>query len=169
MLGRDFYNLLRTGQQVSIEFRQDCLNWEGYEEPGMRARICGAPREPNSDGVFQVSISFKEFDEFNKQFESSNYYDTNYYDRNRQPTLTAREAGYYTETTKMYLGMDDPMDGYFVVLDDLPLYALYQQHIQDGGTKSYVQFLEWLVSAVIVDSQVREKVLDSFSNSGIKS
>lgn len=74
-----------------IEFTDEAGEWDGYEEEGMRATVTGV-RE-NHDMVY-LDIDYTKFDEYNKAYESANYYD-----KDNHPTRTAREAGFTRSRT----------------------------------------------------------------------
>lgn len=68
--------------------------------PGMRAKVVSEEeyRDEWDDGPFTlVKLDFSEFESYNAQFESHNYYDNE-----GSPRLTAREAGCY-EPVQVYV------------------------------------------------------------------
>jgi hypothetical protein len=85
-------NLRPSGRGV---FNKGIEDLEAYPETGMRATVIGFSVE--RDDVGKVRVSYKKFDEYNKQFESSNYYDAQ-----GKPVLTARESGNYNEGETLY-------------------------------------------------------------------
>lgn len=65
-----------------VEFKKEILNCESYAEPEMRARVVhieakNAGYPDLNDHIYTITFDFGEFDEFNKQFESYDYYDHN--------------------------------------------------------------------------------------------
>lgn len=114
---------------------------EGYAEEGMRARVIKVDVE--DEDVFCVTLDFSDFDEYNRQFESSNYYD-----KAGSPTLTAREAGQYKQQEDYCFGLD--------ALEQLQLVPEARTNLlarwrNEAPTKSYV---EWLEDVVISQVQL---------------
>jgi hypothetical protein len=84
----------------AVEDTAECVT-PVYPEKGMRASVlkCELTELCYRHGdVIALTVSYTKFDEYNKQFESANYYDE--YGR---PVLTAREANFYTETNTLYV------------------------------------------------------------------
>ena len=138
----DFANLVLEGIHPVIEFKKGIEDLETYAEPGMRARVTGAVFE--SDQSVKLWIDYSEFDTFNQALEQANYYD-----KKGNPTLTARQAGFYTPLSTYHFEQQDNADSYFCVVEDasLKLYERYKQFAkvprEDGGRAwSYVQWLE---------------------------
>jgi hypothetical protein len=71
-----------------------------YVEPGIRARVTGiSVDESDKDDQFcTVIVDYSEFDEVNQTFESHDFFN-----ESREPCLTAREAGLYRSTEKIFL------------------------------------------------------------------
>ena len=115
---------------------EDC---EGYAETGMRARLIGVYKGGDEDCI-EIKVDFSEFEDFNKGFESSNYYD-----KSGQACLSAREAGFYK-----------PVDNYFIdtksaltliaVVDDWRG-RLFEEWQKNGNGASYVSWLETKVAS----------------------
>lgn len=85
-----------------IEFLKDINDYEWYGERGMRATVLGITWHDESDAndpVFKFHLSFKKYDDFNRPFESANYWD-----ENGEATKTARESGDYKVEDYLYLG-----------------------------------------------------------------
>lgn len=132
MLGNEFANLIKDGLKPVVLFNKRIEDQEGYLEKGMRGRIIGIEKEDND--TFSFKVDFQEFEDFNKQFESSNYYD-----EKGNPTLTAREAGYYKpqDTVWADIGYEVPWE----VEEDYRL-KLYNKYKASPEGKTYVQWLE---------------------------
>jgi hypothetical protein len=88
------------------------------------------------DHVIKLTVDVGEFDRYNRQFESSNYYD-----KSGNPKLTAREAGYYKPVDSMYLDSNEDVDRFFQIEDDAAL-NLFREHQESGSSESYVKWLE---------------------------
>lgn len=124
-----------------------------YIEPGMRATILGGgrplspltksnvvewnPANPHHNRI-KFMVSLAGFDVYNKQFESSDFFD-----KDGVPCLTAREAGWYKETQYVYLNpaeifeLIQPLDG---VCSDIS--ALFSEYTNSESNLTYTQWLE---------------------------
>jgi hypothetical protein len=129
---------IAEGRTIVVAFRAGIEDKETYAERNMRARITWFNREPR-DEVMTLTFSFEEFSEFNKAFESSNYFD-----KSGKPTLNARQAGLYTAEEVLYFDTDEPIENLFKVLPDTSL-QLFSEFQAASGTQSYVCWLESLV------------------------
>ncbi len=134
----DFANLVLDGIHPVIEFKKGIEDIEGYAEPGIRARVNGA--EIKCDELADFSLDFCEFDEFNKSFETANYYDKDGVSR-----LTARQAGYYAPQDSYAFDLKGNADLYFEVVEDTSL-KLYERYKKSGTDESYVQWLETIAT-----------------------
>lgn len=132
------FNQRRQAGPVNVEFVSGVEDLEAYPEAGMRATITSVIRDHDDEDVFIVGLDFTEHDEFNKAFES-----TNYFDRNGNPTLTAREAGCYLLKENIYVMSSDETTKYFNLIDRSPL---YQKYLDEKPSVSYVEWLERLVT-----------------------
>lgn len=129
---------VRNGQRPVVTFRKEIENKEGYAELGMRARVVGAKEKVD---VVSLTFDFSDFEEHNKTLES-----TNYYDKSGNPTLTAREAGYYKPQESYYFDTSEsPAD--FFDYESESRTALYKRFKASGATCSYVSWLEDLVQS----------------------
>lgn len=126
---------VRAGTQPVISFTEGVLDFEGYLEPGMRARLVAA----REDGeLIHLHLDFSEFEAFNQGFETANYYDSH-----GNPTLTARQAGYYPKNHRDDLIVDPALRmEYFGRIDSDASIALYAEYRRCGSEKLYVQWLE---------------------------
>lgn len=129
----------------TVQFTAMIEYMEAYPEAGMRAVITDAYCEDaNSKDVNQhiyaIEFDFTNYDEFNRQFETANYYDSKH-----EPNLTAREAGYYKTKEKIFFGSPEivPFKQYFTVLDE-KTNRLYRQ-FKETGLQNYVEWLEGMV------------------------
>jgi hypothetical protein len=78
-----------------ILFKKGIEDHEVYAEPGMLAKVTSVRRI--EEDLFSVSVSYSPFEEHNKNFELANYYDAQ-----GVPSITAREAGFYSPTEAIY-------------------------------------------------------------------
>ena len=64
---------------VVVEFNKGIDEIEGYFERGMKAKIerISLNSYTETEYDFRVSFDFSEFEEYNKQFATANYYDDN--------------------------------------------------------------------------------------------
>jgi len=130
-----------------VTFTPKIEDMESYAEGGMRALVVGIDatdtRSPDKhEHIYKIMFDFSEFDEFNRRFESSNYYD-----KNGSPTLNAREAGYYKEQEAIYFGSPEiwPFEDYFVLADAAQTELL--DRFKESGETDYVSWLEAQVMA----------------------
>lgn len=126
----------------TVQFTSSIEDMEAYPENGMRARIVSiTTRYTNvadiNDHLYIIKFDYSEFDEFNKRFESSNYYD-----KNGNAILTARQANMYTVTEEIYFGSPKlyPFEQYFKVIDQARNTLIDQFKV--SGATDYVQWLE---------------------------
>jgi hypothetical protein len=126
----------------TIQFTEKALDLECYPEAGMRAKVVSAILSEDSkdpyNRVFKVVINFEQFDEFNRQFESANYFD-----KSQRPTLTAREAGFYKQVDTLYLSDEvyGPWSDIFTVVGEKAK-ALFASYVASKVDMSYVEWLE---------------------------
>jgi len=126
----------------TVKFLNKIEQMEVNADPNQRARILSITgeyldSEDKHDHVYIVTFDYSEFEEYNKNFASANFYD-----KNGNPTLTAHEAGVYKQHEKAYFGSPDiwPFENYFTLLDDKTS-ALIEKFKQSGET-DYVVWLE---------------------------
>ncbi len=134
MKGKELAQMVLSGSRMVVSFLAPVLNKEVYLEPGMKGRLAGI--SDRDDEIFMLQIDLSEFDEFNKQFESANYFD-----KNGNACLTARQAGYYkSPKEEIYIGYDEEID--FLEIDGADRFALYEEYVKSGSGLHYVQWLE---------------------------
>lgn len=124
---------------VTVEFVQGVEDLECYPEMGMRATLVSIVEDRGDSDVLLLRVNYETYDEFNKPFESHNYFD-----RAGQPVLTAREAGFYHVEETIYMMATDKMDKYFRILDN-GSNALYTAYRLAAPGISYTLWLENLV------------------------
>jgi len=73
--GKELARMVSDGVHPAVTFKAPILDMEGYLETGMRGRLVAVSNE--HDDMFKLHIDLSEFDDFNRQFESANYYDKN--------------------------------------------------------------------------------------------
>lgn len=138
MLGKELADLIASGARPVVTFTPGILDMENYLEPGMRGQLVGISER--QDGMFKVLIDLSAFDDFNKQFESANYYD-----KNGVANLTAREAGYYTGPSESFYAMlDQPVE--YLVIEEAARLELFRKY-QAAGTK--LNYMQWLEDQVL--------------------
>ncbi len=130
----DILDLLRAGTGIDVEFTEGINDLEVYAEPGMRATLLSGVDQ--GDDCTKVRVSFAKFDEFNKAFESANYFD-----KSGSAVLTARQANQYDVEDDIYFTATAPVTE-FVILDSrsATLMARYKAEATSG--LSYVAWLE---------------------------
>lgn len=131
-----------------VVFTKSILEMESYAEPGMRGRIVRVDEEDTHrkdihDHMYKFYFDYSEFDEYNRRFETANYYG-----HDGIPNKTAREAGHYQEVEKIYFGTPElwPFENYFEPIDKK------QKALVDLFNKSdYTDYVAWLESQITVD------------------
>ena len=131
------FNIMSSRGPVNIEFNKGVENLETYyeyAEPGMRATITDIVKQ--HDGVMIVRLDYTNYDEFNKAFESYNYYDSN-----NNATLNARQAGKYSTRDSMYIIPENETEKYFTIIShqNNKLYNLYKS---ENNKLTYIAWLE---------------------------
>ncbi len=107
---------------------------DGYEEVGMRCHILSIDYE-DSDYI-HLKVSYAEFDEYNKAFETANYHDAD-----GNACLYAREVGAYKTEDTLYVKIESL--GSVITILELARYSLLQEFLADpAGATSYTDFLE---------------------------
>lgn len=134
MKGKELAQMVSGGSRMVVTFLSPVLDKEAYLEPGMRGRLAGIS-DLNGE-IFKLQVDLSEFDEFNKQFESSNYFD-----KNGHACLTARQVGYYkSPKEQIYIGYDEEID--FIEIDGADRVSLHEEYVKSGSGLHYVQWLE---------------------------
>ncbi len=128
----EFCQMLTADERPVVTFKPRIEEKESYAEESMRARILGFSIGKNS-GVIELHVDFEEFASHNAQFESDNYYDAN-----RQPTLTARQAGFYKPQDGIYFDPAELVEDFFTVNAS----SLHEKYLTSGAACSYVEWLE---------------------------
>lgn len=126
---------MKARGSVTVEFVPGVEDLECYPEKGMRATVISVV-DDNDTGVLKLRVSYEKFDEYNKSFESYNYFD-----KARQPVLNARSAGYYTVEETIYVMANDKIEKYMRVLYDNST-ALYDAYRLEAPGISYTLWLE---------------------------
>ena len=135
MNGHQLYELLQSGIKPVVTFKHDVLNFECFCEPGMRAQITSCVFD--SLDMIKIVVDYTQFEEFNKQFETSNYYD-----EHGVACLTAREADQYENTETIYFMIDhDDLDSVLEV-EQSAMMKLYEKYVSEKSNKTYIQWLE---------------------------
>lgn len=138
---KDQLPALRQRGPVNVEFVKDAMDYaEAYPEGGMRATVLDITTD--DEDVLRLHLSFEAFDEYNKAFESHNYFD-----RDGQPTLTARDAGYYSVKDHVYVMAGDDISTYFTLMGTSAS-KLHQQYLDECGDKG-ITYVQWLEAKVL--------------------
>lgn len=128
-----------------VTFKDEIEECESYLEKGMKARIEGVKRDGDETLIFKFNM--EPFEDWNKPLETSNYYD-----KDGNPTLTARQAGYYSAVEDYYLPNEQDLSRYFEVQNNdfaNKLYEAYNAQKTEGQT--YVDWLESMLEAAYED------------------
>lgn len=126
-----------------IQFKKDIEICETYAESDMKATIIGISLDTSID-VVKVHVNYSKFDDHNRLHESSNYYDYENYEKNKNPCLTARQAGYYKVDEELYFDLGQKVEEMFKILSTNFIYEEYLT--SKKNEQSYVQWLEEKVS-----------------------
>lgn len=137
---RDLVEALKGGKQPVVTFVGRIEDKESYAEPGMRARIIGQAVAQDSD-VVSLRFDFEEFAQHNMPFESNRYYD-----KQHNPCLTAREAGFYKPQEGLYFDLDEVVAELMTIEEDAAI-ALFEAYKAEGTSCSYISWLERKVLA----------------------
>ena len=127
------FELVKNGLRPQITFMPGCEGMECYPEAGMKARVLAVV--PEAHDVYRVKVDFEPFAEHNKAFESANYHD-----KSGNPTLTARQAGYYKPVDDFYLTPNEGPE--YLTIDDAKSVELFERFNKSGYTGTYIQWLE---------------------------
>ena len=131
---KEFSEMVRSGVYPVITFRKGIEDSEGYAEAGMRAKVISAVIK--HDDCVLITVDFSQFDEFNKSYESSNYYD-----KNGNAVWTARQAEQYKVVDSWYLDASTEFSHYAEVTNSDSL-KLFQEFSESNTDKTYVEWLE---------------------------
>lgn len=93
----------------TVQFTDAAEDLECYAEIGMKAVLLEA-RQDHPE-VWVLFLDYAPFDAHNLPLEQSNYYD-----KNHNPCLTAREAGFYKARDTIYLSDPSSWDHYLTVV-----------------------------------------------------
>jgi hypothetical protein len=139
-LKEQFFNLRQQGP-VNVEFVKAAADYlEAYPEGGMRATILDV--QGDEPEVLILRVSYEAFDEYNKAYESHNYYD-----KTGNPTLTAREADCYTVNENLYVMGVDEIDRFFTLMGATAS-KLHEQYKAECGDKG-ITYVQWLEAKVL--------------------
>jgi len=130
----DVARAVGSGLRPVVTFKDGIAEKESYPEAGMRARLLSVSNQ--SDGILKIKFSYAEFDEFNKQFESANYYG-----QDQLPNKTARETGYYHVEEAIYFDGDE-LSSRFFDIENNERVALHDEFRAAAPSVNYVQWLE---------------------------
>ena len=122
----------------NVEFVGKTADLETYAEPGMRAVVVNIKEDYHDemDTVLVIAVDYSKYDEFNKQFETYNYYD-----KEGIACLNARQAGWYKPVDTIYVMADDNVEDYMTLINEASN-NLYEMFLAAKVDKSYTQWLE---------------------------
>lgn len=139
---KDIAQAVQAGLRPVITFRDPGVaDLEAYPEANIRARIIGVAQL--SDELVRLTFDFTEFDEYNKAFESANYFDDN-----RVPRLTARQKGKYKLQDTYTFGANESAKRYFTVQEDAATQLMAEFRATGRFETTYVDWLEEQVLAL---------------------
>jgi hypothetical protein len=130
-----------------VEFTEAALDLEDYAEAGIRAVITKISINHDlgnhQDTVLIVEVDHTDFDDYNKAFEGSNYFNDK-----GVPCLTAREADLYKAKTRYYISPINLPGGHeaMIKLVNSSASELHDEFVTSGQT-NYVAWLEEKVLA----------------------
>ena len=126
------------GVRRVVTFNAGIENLEGAADENMRARV-SLVMASRHDGI-NVTFDYTEFEAYNAEFEK-----TTYWDKEKRPTLSARQAGMYGPQELFYFEPNDDVSQYFSFDSEAPhrLHETYRAEKAAGTTSlSYVSWLE---------------------------
>jgi hypothetical protein len=125
-----------------VFFKEKIEDMECYPEVGMKAVIVGIDESGYRGGdvsehIYTITFDYSEFDDYNKRFESSNYFG-----KDGLANLNAREANQYDTKEHIYFGSPiiDPFEKYFELLDENQLKLA--ANFKASGETDYIKWLE---------------------------
>lgn len=129
--------VLEQGKQLAVICKKRVEDLEGYAECHMRAILSALTVQRHDDDVAAVTLDFEQFDDFNKKFESRNYFD-----KQGNPTLTAREKGEYEVREDYYVMATDLVAEFFTLLGEQQVQLMAEFSENATPRESYVAWLE---------------------------
>jgi hypothetical protein len=134
--------VVRSGAKITVTCKKRIEDNESYAEGGMRAILVHATGD-DGDGTVKITLDFTPFDEFNKSFETPNYFDAHH-----KPTLTARQYGAYKPVEQYYFDSNEKVSDIFEAVDEAQYQLLAEHKAQAEKGQSYVSWLEQQVLAL---------------------
>lgn len=141
------YQELQALVGKDVEFLKGVEQYDVEYDVGMRATIISIDDGMNSDPddpCLQIHFTFDKFEDYNRSFESASYYD-----KHGDPTMTAREAGYYNVQSSLYVGNNWAECVKLVDPAAEKLFSLFMVDKEANPDLSYVKWLEALVLAAM--------------------
>lgn len=128
---------------IDVEFLDGIENYDDYPQAGMRATIVSYK---GAHDCLKVRFDFTGFEQYNKQFETSDYYD-----KDGNAILTAREAGCYNPIAEYYLPAIADWGSVIKVLDSSdPRVQLAAEYTAEDAREDTEQpYVRWLEDQVI--------------------
>jgi hypothetical protein len=129
--------IMGSDSRICATCKTQVEDLESYAEGGMRTTIIGLRQMNHDPEVMTIQVDYSEFDEYNKKFESANYYD-----KNGEATMTAREKGQYKVKDELYV-MADGLVGEFFAFSSNDQFSIFTEFANDANSgESYVSWLE---------------------------
>ena len=132
---------------ITIEFKKGIEDIEDYPETHMRANVIGLHESHSDPEIVKVTFDYEPHERYNAAFETANYYD-----KNQNPTLTAKEAGFYSAISTNHM-MLESLDDMMSLFDEGPKKALYSEFL----TSEPASYIHWLEDKVIALTDALEK------------
>jgi hypothetical protein len=140
---------------AQVEFKDEIADQEAYPEGGMRATIVSItpdkwnkPGHTDHEQVWMITFDYSKFDEYNKGFESSNYYNSN-----GDAVATARETGFYEVREQIYFPGPSwngaTIWNNFFTIADTDRIKLVMEYSESGVADKGVSYSTWLEDKVL--------------------
>lgn len=120
-----------------IQFGPRSEELEDYCEDKIRAKVLSVKKDGND--VFKMKVDYGIFSDYNMNHETHNYYN-----RNHEPILSARQAGFYKDIDEIYLPLPEEVDWsrYFQLIDQKTNNIISAYLMTAKEDQSYIDWLE---------------------------
>jgi hypothetical protein len=138
----DIINCLKMNIPVIVEFNKKIVNYETCLDANMKGKIisCIDTGDDFKDNgkVYKLRIDLSEFDGYNDQFFSANYYD-----KAGVPCLNCKQAGRYPKDHIEDLYLESINGQPFEVFKGKELSIHYREYLKNSpDNMNYIQWLE---------------------------
>lgn len=108
---RQLRERVHNGEVIIVRFNDNIEKWESCIDSGMMAEIVNI-ESPDEYDTSKVLFDLNKFDEYNDRFAQRNYYD-----KNGEPILTAKEAGFYPRNgiESVWFDIDSEIEEFSVI------------------------------------------------------